>query len=47
MKIFEHKNLKGDSLEARDYQSNISEACLKQSTMVILPTGMGKVGPVL
>ena len=42
MKTFEHKNLKGDSLEDRDYQSNISEACLKQSTMVILPTGMGK-----
>lgn len=42
MKTFEHKNLKGDSLEDRDYQSNISKACLKQSTMVILPTGMGK-----
>lgn len=42
MKTFEHKNLRGASLEDRDYQSNISEACLKQSTMVILPTGMGK-----
>ena len=42
MKTFEHKNLRGASLEDRDYQSNISKACLKQSTMVILPTGMGK-----
>ena len=42
MKTFEHKHLKGAPLEDRDYQSNISEACLKQSTMVILPTGMGK-----
>ena len=42
MKTFEHKHLKGNPLEDRDYQSNISEACLKQSTMVILPTGMGK-----
>ena len=42
MKTFEHKHLKGAPLEDRAYQSNISEACLKQSTMVILPTGMGK-----
>ncbi len=42
MKTFEHKHLKEVPLEDRDYQSNISEACLKQSTMVILPTGMGK-----
>ena len=42
MKTFGHKHLKGDPLEDRDYQSNISKACLKQSTLVILPTGMGK-----
>ena len=42
MKTFEHKHLRGPPLEDRDYQSNISKACLKQSTMVILPTGMGK-----
>jgi len=42
MKLFEHRNLKGEPLEDRDYQSNISKSCLKQSTLVILPTGMGK-----
>jgi len=42
MKNFEHKHLKGESLEDRDYQANISRACLTQSTLVILPTGMGK-----
>ena len=42
MKLFEHKNLKGETLEDRDYQSNISKACLNESTLVILPTGMGK-----
>ena len=42
MKLFEHKNLKGEPLEDRTYQSNISSSCLNQSTLVILPTGMGK-----
>ena len=42
MKIFEHTLLKGQGLEDRAYQSNISKSCLKQSTLVILPTGMGK-----
>ena len=42
MKKFTHKFLKGKSLEDRQYQSNISKACLEQSTLVILPTGMGK-----
>ena len=42
MNIFEHTLLKGQGLEDRAYQSNISKSCLKQSTLVILPTGMGK-----
>ena len=42
MKLFEHRNLKGEPLEDRDYQSNISKSCLNESTLVILPTGMGK-----
>jgi len=42
MKTFTHKFLKGKALEDRQYQSNISKACLEQSTLVILPTGMGK-----
>ena len=42
MKTFTHKFLKGEGLEDRQYQSNISKVCLVQSTLVILPTGMGK-----
>ena len=42
MKTVTHKFLKGETLEDRQYQSNISKACLEQSTLVILPTGMGK-----
>ena len=42
MKTFSHQFLKSELLEDRQYQSNISKACLDQSTLVILPTGMGK-----
>ena len=42
MSAITHKFLKVDGLEDRLYQSNISKACLEQSTLVILPTGMGK-----
>ena len=42
MTAISHKFLKRDDLEDRAYQSNISKACLEQSTLVILPTGMGK-----
>jgi ERCC4-related helicase len=42
MKFFNHKLLKDSPLEDRQYQANISQACLEQSTLVILPTGMGK-----
>ena len=42
METVTHKFLKGEVLEDRQYQSNISKACLEQSTLVILPTGMGK-----
>ena len=42
MKVFNHKFLKDGPLEDRQYQANISQACLEQSTLVILPTGMGK-----
>ena len=42
MKAFNHKFLKDGPLEDRQYQANISKACLEQSTLVILPTGMGK-----
>ena len=42
MKTFTHPFLKDKNLEDRKYQSNIAKACLEQSTLVILPTGMGK-----
>ena len=42
MNKFIHPLLRGQSLENRDYQANISKSCLSQSTLVILPTGMGK-----
>jgi len=34
--------LKESSFEPRDYQRNIAEKAAKQSTLVVLPTGMGK-----
>ena len=42
MSVLIHNFLKREDLEERTYQSNISKACLEQSTLVILPTGMGK-----
>jgi Fanconi anemia group M protein len=38
----EHPMIKPESIDKRDYQVNIAEACKKQSTLVVLPTGMGK-----
>ena len=38
----EHPRIKPESIEKRDYQVNIAELCKKQSTLVVLPTGMGK-----
>jgi Fanconi anemia group M protein len=38
----EHPLLKADGIEKRDYQVNIAKSCLKRSTLVVLPTGMGK-----
>ena len=42
MAFVSHPLIKPDLLEARAYQANISKACLEQSTLVVLPTGMGK-----
>ncbi|MCK5290620.1 MAG: DEAD/DEAH box helicase [Thermoplasmata archaeon] len=38
----EHPLLKPDTIEIRDYQVSIAQSCLKRSTLVVLPTGMGK-----
>jgi ERCC4-related helicase len=38
----EHSLLKPNAIEVRDYQVNIAQSCLRRSTLVVLPTGMGK-----
>lgn len=38
----EHPLLKANAIEIRDYQINIARSCLNRSTLVVLPTGMGK-----
>jgi ERCC4-related helicase len=37
-----HELLRRDAVEERAYQVNIARACLERSTLVVLPTGMGK-----
>jgi len=38
----DHPLLRRDAIEDRTYQANIARACLERSTLVVLPTGMGK-----
>ncbi len=38
----EHPLIKPSAIEKRDYQVNISNSCIERSTLVVLPTGMGK-----
>ena len=38
----EHELIKPESVEFRDYQENIAKVALTESTLVVLPTGMGK-----
>ena len=40
--FLEHELIKPSSIEFREYQANIAHAALKESTLVVLPTGMGK-----
>jgi ERCC4-related helicase len=37
-----HPLIKPDTIEVRAYQKNIASACLDASTLVVLPTGLGK-----
>jgi ERCC4-related helicase len=38
----DHPLIRRGAIEDRDYQRNIADSCLKRSTLVVLPTGMGK-----
>ncbi|OGS56191.1 MAG: hypothetical protein A3K60_08720 [Euryarchaeota archaeon RBG_19FT_COMBO_56_21] len=40
--FLEHELIKPSSTEQRDYQVNIAATALRESTLVVLPTGMGK-----
>lgn len=40
--FLEHELIKPHSIEFREYQANIARAALGESTLVVLPTGMGK-----
>jgi Fanconi anemia group M protein len=40
--FIEHELIRPGSIEHRDYQSNIALSCLANSTLVVLPTGLGK-----
>lgn len=40
--FFEHELVKPSSVEQRDYQINIAHSAAAESTLVVLPTGMGK-----
>ena len=41
-RYFEHKFIKKDSIEYRDYQVNLANQAMKQNCLVVLPTGLGK-----
>ncbi len=40
--FIEHELIKPETVEQRDYQTNIASAAIRESTLVVLPTGMGK-----
>jgi ERCC4-related helicase/ERCC4-type nuclease len=40
--FIEHELIRPSSVEQREYQTNIASAAEKESTLVVLPTGMGK-----
>ncbi|MBM4249563.1 MAG: DEAD/DEAH box helicase [Euryarchaeota archaeon] len=42
MAFVSHPLIRPELLEERVYQANISRVCVEQSTLVVLPTGMGK-----
>ena len=40
--FLEHGLIKPDTVEQRDYQTNVAAAAIDESTLVVLPTGLGK-----
>ena len=40
--FIEHPLIRKDTVEQRDFQTNIAKECLAESTLVVLPTGLGK-----
>jgi Fanconi anemia group M protein len=38
----EHPLIRKESIEERDYQRSLADSCLRSSTLVVVPTGMGK-----
>ncbi len=40
--FFEHKLIKPNSIELRDYQTNLSDDAKNENSLVVLPTGLGK-----
>lgn len=40
--FIEHPLLKKNALEQREFQVNIARECFGESTLVVLPTGLGK-----
>ena len=39
---FEHKLIKQNSIELRDYQTNLADDAKNENSLVVLPTGLGK-----
>lgn len=42
MEYISHPLIAKDAIETRQYQVNIAKACVQTSTLVVLPTGLGK-----
>jgi len=42
LEFIEHPWINPNTIQKREYQLNISRSCLKENTLVVLPTGLGK-----